>query len=270
MNEVKRKKMCIYVSSPKEYKDVFDVFIKCLNKYWDGVEYPVILSTNYPATYEGVKIINSNNLQDTWTERTVKALSEIDEKYILLLCDDMLIRRKIDNRKIETIIDFMDDNEIMFCRLNPTKYGRKVKKIDFLNWTNKKMPYGINLQRGIYNKDYLIELLGDGSKSAWDIEKDLLKKAEQSKNEYFDNIITCRKNIFPVVHAVDKGCWYPKAIRFLKNEDISISINRKVMSQSKEILQDLKTFFSKLVTPRNRIRIKKILRKIGVSFTSDY
>lgn len=42
---------------------------------------PFVLSTNYDAKYEGIRVLSSGNLQDSWTERTIGALNYIDTDY---------------------------------------------------------------------------------------------------------------------------------------------------------------------------------------------
>lgn len=265
-----KKRMCIYVSSPKSYKDVFDVFYACKNKFWTDSRYRFVLSTNYKANYEGVYIINSQNMSDTWVERSIYALPEIDEKYIMLLCDDLLISKKIDSRYIEHILNYMDKNDIRFCRLKPLNGGKRIKGHNYLSYVKMNTPYGINLQRGIYRKDYLISLLGDGLKSAWDIEAELLKEAQGSSSDYFSDVIACNKNIFPVIHAVDKGKWLPKALTFLKHEHIVVSSSREKMSRIRALSQDVKGYYSSILSPSFRKRIKKLLTKIGLKFTTEY
>ena len=265
-----KKRMCIYVSSPKSYKDVFDVFYTCKNKFWVDSRYRLILSTNYEANYDGVYIINSHNTSDTWVERSIYALPEIEEKYIMLLCDDLLISKSIDSRYIEHILNFMDKNEIRFCRLKPLNSGKKIKGYNYLSWMKMNTPYGINLQRGIYRKDYLISLLGDGVKSAWDIEAELLKAAQDSSSNYFSDVITCNKDIFPVIHAVDKGKWLPKALCFLKHEHIVVNSSREKMSRIRALSQEIKSCCSNIISPSFRKRIKRLLTKFGLKFTTEY
>ena len=133
------KRMCIYVSSPKSYKDVFDAFYICKNRFWPDSRYRFVLSTNYEANYKGVDIIDSHNTSDTWVERSMYALSEINEKYIMLLCDDLLISKKIDSRYIDDINIKKPDIK------NAVKDDRAIKK-------RTKLKNGPNLESNLYGK----------------------------------------------------------------------------------------------------------------------
>ncbi len=87
----------------------------------------------------------------------------------MLMCDDIILSDNVDNSLIERLLDYMDSHEIRYCNLGPTPKGSKIKSFPLLRSVNKQIPYAINLQFGIFRKDLFVELLGDGSLSAWDI-----------------------------------------------------------------------------------------------------
>ena len=163
-------RLSIYVSSPDSYADVFSVFLEGYRKYWPDCPYEFILTTN-TKEYEGIHCICNGEVADSWVSRTIAALPKIKSKYILMMCDDLIISDAVDKDKIECILDFMDNHNIKFCRLNPLNIGEKISELPILRKISKQTPYAINLQIGIFNKDFFSELLGDGEKSAWDIER---------------------------------------------------------------------------------------------------
>jgi hypothetical protein len=265
------ERLTIYVSSPKAYKDVFDIFYQCYNKFWKNPVFPFVLSTNYDAKYGGISVINSGNLQDSWTERTIGALNSIDSEYILLLCDDLFINESVNEEEITTILDLMDQYKIDYCRLNPYKGGARFYDGDLLYKVHKRMPYSLNLQRGIFRKEFLLLLLGDGSKSAWDLENEWLQKSQVAPNEYYDNIAVVGKNVISVIHAVQKGLFYPSVKSRLGEIGISIDSERQYMPRRTELIQHLKEFLgNRLFNPKIRYILKSLLGKLGFSFTSKY
>lgn len=266
-----KDRLTIYVSSPKAYKDVFDIFFQCYNKFWKGSEFPFVLSTNYDAKYEGIRVLSSGNLQDSWTERTIGALNTIDSDYILLLCDDLFINKTVNDEEIKAILDLMDQYKIDYCRLNPFKKGARFNESDLIYKVHKRMPYALNLQRGIFRKDFLLSLLGDGSKSAWDLENEWLQKSQVAPNEYYDNIAVVGKNVISVIHAVQKGLFYPSVKKRLGVIGISINSDRQYMPRRTEMIQQLKEYLGNgLFNPKVRYLLKSILGKLGFSFTSKY
>lgn len=266
---INEKKMCVYVSSPKNYSDILDIFLLCKKKFWSDCPYDTVISTNYDLNISEVHVINSENSKDTWVERSWQALRQIDYKYVLLLCDDLFISEHIDNKRIKEIIDYMDLKGIKFCRLKPLHRGKTVDELPYLDYVNKNTPYGINLQRGIFLREYLIELLGNGEQSAWDIEGKLLEQAACAKDEPFEDIISCNRNIFPVIHGVEKGKWFPSAIKKLSKIGIRITNNREIMSRQIEIRQNVISYLGSHISPKTRIRIKIIAQKMGYKFINS-
>ena len=101
------KRLSIYVSSPDSYSDVLAVFLKGYRRYWSDCPYEFILTTN-TKSYEGITCICNNKQNDTWVERTIAALPVIKSKYVMLMCDDIILSDNVDNSLIERLLDYMD------------------------------------------------------------------------------------------------------------------------------------------------------------------
>lgn len=261
-------RLSIYVSSPDSYSDVLDVYIRCFKKYWKDCPYELILTTN-SHYYDGIKCICNNNPGDSWVERTIAAYSQISSKYILLMCDDILINSKVDNEKIESILDYMDENDIKFCRLNPVKQGKVISEIPYLNKVSKQMPYAVNLQIGICRMDYLKELLGDGTLSAWDIENSLNTISSESEDCLYKDVVSVNSTVIPFIHGIFKGKWYRKAISFIKNEYPDYKFMRPALPISTELKNYAIGLLQDNLSPGCRRSIKAIAQKMGFRFASQ-
>ena len=89
---MKENRLTIYVSSPKSYGDVFDVFNAMFAKHWANCPYPFFLSTNSQVDrFENLIGYCSNKLDDGWVERTIPSLEMIETQYVLLMCDDIFV-----------------------------------------------------------------------------------------------------------------------------------------------------------------------------------
>lgn len=262
--------ICIYVSSPFSYKDIFDIYYQTYKKFASQSSIPLVLSTNYNAIYEDIKIISSGDINDSWVSRSIDALKLIDTKYILLMCDDIFLTAEMNDNKIYHIVDFMEKNDINFCRLQPRKKGLKIKGENFLIREYQTSPYAKNLQIGIYNKEYLLNVIGDGSLSAWDIEARWLKECLYAEKKPFKDIICVSKPIIEVVHGVEKGKLYPSTIRKLKQLGFEINSDRKILSRYWEIKKNIIGKIGIVLSPKVRYCMKKLLSKIGFIFVSEY
>lgn len=263
-----RKDICIYVSSPYSYKDIFDVYYQSYKKFASSI--PLVLSTNYDAKYDGIRIISSGDINDSWVSRSIDALKQIDAKYILLSCDDMFLVGDLYDNEIHHIVDVMDKYDIKFCRLKPRKKGVTVEGEDYLIYEYQTIPYAKNLQIGIFDRKYLIDVLGDGKLSAWDIEAKWLKESHFAENKPFEDVICVSRPILQVVHAVDKGKLYPSAVKAIKKIGIHIESDREIMSFKQEVRNNIQSKLGLLLPQKVRHGLKVLLAKLGVKYTSEY
>ena len=265
-----RKDICFYVSSPYSYKDIFDVYYQTFQKFAAKSSIPLVLSSNYDAIYEGIQIISSDDINDSWVTRSIDALKQIKTKYVLLSCDDMFLINEFLDNEIFHIVDVMDKLNINFCRLKPRKKGVQVSGEDYLIYEYQSIPYAKNLQIGIFNREYLLNVLGDGKLSAWDIEANWLKESYLAKNIPFKDVICVSKPILKIVHAVDKGKLYPSAIKEIKRIGLDINTEREVMPVIRELKLHIYGLWGTLLPNKSRYILKRILSKIGFKFTTEY
>lgn len=240
---------------------MFNIFYSCFRKNWPSNKYPVWLSTNYNAHYEGFNVFNTNNINDSWVSRTLLALKSIDSEFILLLCDDLFIVEPVDDTLIDHTLSYMIDNDIDYCRLNPNNYqaGEIIDGETLLRRVPLKMPYAIDLQKGIFKKEFLIRLLGDGDKTAWEIEAQLLKDSQNAKSGYYQNIVMVTSPILNVVHLVEKGKLKPSALIKLKKHKIKVESKREKMSWLDDYRSIMRSKLMYFINPTFRFWLKRIL-----------
>lgn len=264
---MKENRLSIYVSSPDSYADVFEIFLKGFHKYWSDCPYEFILATN-TNSYEGITCICNNKQEDTWVERTLAVLPDIKTKYVLLMCDDIIISGKVDNAIIEQLLDYMDDNDIRYCRLGPLPIGSKIESFPLLRKVNKQTPYAINLQIGIFRKDLFVELLGDGSLSAWGIENFINEQAAVAGEEDFKDVLAVSNYVVPYIHGVYKGKWKRKAVSDLTKMGLYKSNDRPIVSFGQEVKISVTDWIQWRIKPSHRRRLKRFLCKVGGRFVT--
>lgn len=261
------KRLSIYVSSPDSYSDVFELFLKAFKKKWKNCPYELILTTN-SNSYDGITCICNYKENDTWVERTLDALSQLQSKYILLMCDDLIIRESINNKEIDNILDYMDLHDIRYCRMKPLFSKDIINELPYLSKVKQQTPYAINLQIGIFRRDFFEEVLGDGSLSAWDIEARFIENSLNAQNDFFEDVVSVNKPVIPFVHGVIKGKWIRNSLRYIKNEYPEYEVRRERTSLMMQWKIDLMEWVRDRVTPKQKKRIKGLLRKLGFSFVT--
>jgi hypothetical protein len=260
-------KLALFVSSPDSYCDVIEVFLKCFFKFWPDCPYEFILSTN-TKKYHGITVINNNHHNDTWMDRAIPVLQNIRYKYVLLLCDDCLISKKVNTDSIERIVMDMDKYGIDFCGLANHIKGKKLHTDSLLNFVRKNKPYSLNLQVGIYRREYLLNLLGDGSRSPWELETKWLKEADKADNSYYDNIASCCYDVLGCKNGILKGQWYESVIREMGKKGIAINTKRGVISLKEDRKLHIYSRIGKILPSKVRPLVKKIVSMTGHKFAS--
>ena len=142
---MKSKRLSIYVGSPDSYSDVLSIFLNGYHRYWSNCPYEFNLSTN-TKKYDGIHCFCNNKQGDSWVERTISVLSNITTKYILLLCDDIIICDYINNDEIE--------------EKKPEKMSSKEKMNLMITLENemKEAAKNLDFERAMELRDILFEL----------------------------------------------------------------------------------------------------------------
>lgn len=266
-----KDRLAFFISTPESYYDVLSVFLTCYHRFCNTSPYTFYITTNNLnlKSSSNVKVIYSN--ADTWIGRSIKALKEIDTQYIFLMCDDLIITDYVDFTTIESILDDMRKYHIRFCGFTNHIRGKELYPKSILHYIKKCKPYAINLQSGIFLKSYFMELLGDGENSPWDIEKNLLQEAANSRRgEYFDDIVSCQLDVLHCRNGVRKGKWYYSTLKKINDLGIQVEGDRKVISRKEEIILTVKSVIGKKIPSFLRPIIKKVLHLCGSEFTTNY
>lgn len=265
--------MAILVVSCDAYADVANYFFALMNKYWIDCNYPTYFINNtINRSYgDNVILINAGNDQD-WSGRLKSSLGQIKARYILLMLDDYYIGKAIDSKKIKQAIDIMKSENLLYYRITNIPKGKKqYKNYSFLSPIPDNQPYGVNLQCAIWEKEYLISYLGEKDCSAWEVETNYLKKV---KNRYCTDVKGCvvdTRNIIDIHNAVIKGKWNPSTIKYFKNKGYSFNLEpRKQLNLIDRFSIRLRKFIRSCLTNDIRRKIKRIMSKLGIKFTSEY
>jgi len=266
-----KKKLCIYISSPSSYSDIFNIFIRCFEKKWRDCSYPIVISTDCKKELSekyDVRLIDSK--YNNWVTRTIECLKQIDYEYILLMMDDALIMNSVDESLIEEIVFDMDRYNIDYCKLTAAKKGLLYKDSRLLNIVSKETPYAKNIFMGIYRRSFLLNELGDGSLSAWDIEKKWLDESKNAiKGDFFDNVVLCNRVVINAPNAVIGGKWFPSIKKKIIKMGIPIESERESVSRIQEIKMNTGAKLGNSLPPRMRRGLKKMLAAFGMSFATE-
>ncbi len=262
--------LTILVSSPESYRDVFDIFADLLNKNWSDCPFPKVYATNHIDTdrYKGFQTMLFPEASD-WISRTKNALGKITSKYVLIVADDLFFINKVNNFSFSELIDYMEENDSLYCRLyRSASINRKKNSItNNIFKLRYNHAYGRNLLGAIWNKEFFLDFLNETKMNPWEIEEHWLKEALSRKDAFIDKHLYFHNNYF--YHAVYKGLWMRDAYKKIVNQKILFRSTRPKLLWSKHISLRVKSFFGNFVSPTARLRIKKALSKF-IHFDSKY
>ncbi|HCT94555.1 MAG: hypothetical protein A2X19_06780 [Bacteroidetes bacterium GWE2_39_28] len=221
----------IMVVSCDKYKDLWDPFFKCFNKYWSDCPYPIYLASN-EFTYDSDPTITPILIgpDKDYSTNLIEMIKHIKTSWILLWFEDCFITSNIDTPRILRLVAAAQEYKAGYLKLT----------VDYpLIFTKDKnqeigpIPKGIKYRSGIglalYHKGTLQKLLEPGE-SAWQIDRS--QRSNFIEEPFFALTTHLKKDPpIPVLNAVIKGEWSYEALKFMKKEGINDSIkNRKVQS----------------------------------------
>lgn len=214
--------MTIFVCSCDKNEDLWQPFHILLEKYYPN--HPSVVyacETKKNPYYDTICI---NYPLDNWTKRIRESLMQIDDNEILLLIDDLFIRKPVDVNRLEYARKILNEEEnynVAYINLElsfddndiPLKYNGFKKRQD-------KSPYKISLMCGLWKKDALIRILSKNS-NPWEV--------EYAQNDYgYDAFINSGDFIIDFGYKaftptnVFKGKWCKNVVPFFESENIEI------------------------------------------------
>ena len=267
------KRMSVVVLSCDAYSDLWEDFFRFVHIYWKDIPYDFFLvSNNKDFKAKGVKVIKAGD--SNWSTRARIALEQITTPFVMIFLEDYYLSEKVENIKIEKVISYIESERIDYYQLNIAA------KEDYPKWSNykeekylynipKTRNYWVDTSVSIWNKNFLLELLGKEDYSAWKFELD---RNEDSKHpeRYEDNIcVLDSRCLISTCPMVIQGKLYPESIRYMERKGHKISIsNRKIMSSKEVRRYKLKRLFAACPFGKNILKI--IGRKLGYVFISDF
>ncbi len=228
-----RNNCTLLVSSCDKYSDLWPPYFSLLDLYWRDCPFKKVLITeNIIHKNLNVRSLNLGSGYD-WSTLLIKALNQIESKYILFSLEDFFLRKKVNTELIIEALKFADENNLSMLRLIP-RPGPDESILDSKKYglIKKAAPYKVSTQAAIWKRDVLIGLLRSGE-SIWEFERNGSERASNMKG--FASVI---EPCLPYGHhVIERGQWFPwEVVRCWRNKiKIDLSV-RKILPAHKVIL----------------------------------
>lgn len=253
MRIMEQQQLSLLVLSCDKYSDLWDDFFNLKDRFWPDCEFKwyIVTETN-DFNRPDVDVIKCGK-DLNWAGRVRYAVNLLDTQYIGIFLDDYFIKSTINNTRIKEYLDIMISDKVSFLNLGNvfhhiTNLPDKKYYKDHLIIIPNHLKYGIDTSAAIWDREYLLEKLGDEDYSAWKFEVDRCEEA--STEAGFGGLILCDDLLsFNVseIPVVIQGTLYPEAIKyFASNLGYNIQSQRKRMSYVNVLRYKLKVRMSRV------------------------
>lgn len=215
--------MVIVVCSCDKDKDLFYPFYHCMEKYYPN--HPKIIYSTETIKNPYYETINKNYPLEKWTKRIRETLREIPDNEILLMIDDIFIRRPVDTKRIDYARANLKGNIAMFNFEKVFNKEDKESGLDGFKIRKKGSDYELSIMCGLWNKEKLIHVLEKDS-DPWSVEYNQDTKGYDYLINSEDYIIDWGYKTFNPV-GVCKGKWAREIVDFFKKEGIEMDYGKR-------------------------------------------
>ena len=215
--------MKILVCSCDKDDDTFDAFHHCMEKYWKN--HPEIIYATETIQNPYYKTISKNYPLEMWTKRIRETLQEIDDDKIILMIDDLFIRKNVDTKRIKYVESVLKGNIAMFNF--EKQFDNTDEECEYIGFKKRKNGslYQVSIMCGMWQKDKLMKVLETDS-DPWTVEY-------TQDNKGFDYYINSDNFIINWGYenwkpaGITKGKWNREVIPFFEKEGIHIDYEKR-------------------------------------------
>ncbi len=229
---LKNKITCLIFSCDK-FSDLWDGQIKLFNENWSDRDFETYIVTDKATDrkIEGIGIISAGEDKE-WSERLKYALQFVKTDYVFATLDDYFLIKKVDNRRMEHLVDLMIKDKYDYIRLfkKPTNAtGKPLPAEKDLYLIDNNANYSVNLYSGIWSKKFF-EFCVSEPKNAWMFEVTLHEQAVK----YNARCIVDYRDDYKILDVVRKGKILHSAKRYFEKHPGIYQGDREVQSWTYE------------------------------------
>ena len=221
--------MKILVISCDKYADLFDPFHYCMEKYWQDHPEIIYVTETVKNPYYHTECLNAE-----WTIRVKHAVENIDDEYILMMCDDVFIRKPVNKDRIKYILDVVKVLQD-FCSISFISEWQPRSNLNIVPINNlinigyrKDDVYYNTVNCNLWKKDMLIKCLSGTPVSVDKFEYDNSK----FNGKYYNSInadwpINWGREKGKGHISISRGHWTQECVDFFNSENYYIDFNKR-------------------------------------------
>lgn len=265
---MRKKRMTMLVLSCDSFSDLWDGHLKMLEANWPDREMETCIVAEGQSVRDvpNARIIAAGPAVE-WSDRLKYALHQVETDYVFITLDDYYLVKRVENQKINAILDMMLKENVDYVRLFP--HPKRATKEAFkgyphMNRIDTNLVYSVNLYSGIWKKSFLDKTIQQ-PKNAWQFEVSLAKAAREN-----DALcVVSRNNEFVILDVVRKGKLLRKAAQYFRKHPGIYDGNREVNSWEFEFKLGIQTLVSRYAPQFIAKAIRSFMISRGYHFYSQ-
>lgn len=257
-------KFAVVIISCDAYKDAWNTFLLCFEKFWPNFSGRKYFITNTENIKDSDFIVIKTGEEKSWSAKVRTALKSIDEQFLIVLLEDYFLCKKVFDADIFKAENFVLDKNADYLCLMPYKY--MIRYDSNYSLISSKNLYGKILQPSIWKKTYLESCLFDDDFSAWEFER---RQKKSSVLRIAGKDYCTKKKVLGFKNGILQGKWYGPSVKHIKKIGINVDTKYRAFLPRFEIFKRRIKLFAQAVFPSCFLKImKRILSKIGFKFVT--
>lgn len=255
--------LAVLVLSCDKYSHLWPAFFSTFNKYFPDCPCPVYLGANAKSfSSPKVKTLLTGDDPD-WSTSLLRILAQIPERRLFIILEDLLLAAPMNTDHFMEAALFLKNSGGNFIRYYlPNPPDEDVPGQPFGRYSRGR-PYRMSVV-GFWDKSALQSLLIPGE-NPWNFE--ILGSYRTS---YRDGFFMMKKELCQFTNMIEKGRWYPEALRWAEQEGLEIGADSRPVLKSgsrlKSLLQILYYRIMLCVPWQTRVRWMHHLRRLLISY----
>lgn len=156
-----KNKLKMLVNSCDAYDDLWEMFYRAIDEYWLDRDVDVLINTENKIDIgfdaEGLSLHNSS--ASSWGARLIETINDIEQDYILMVCDDFILEDYVDSSNFEKIISWLDKDESISVFYLEDLFLSSEDDGRFENYRliDHKSDFRLNTAPAIWRKSHLLD-----------------------------------------------------------------------------------------------------------------
>lgn len=240
-----QSEVAVVVCSCDKYADAWSPFFTLFFRYWPDCPAKIFLITN-ELSFDHRRVTSLRMGPDVnWSRTFANALRLVESRLVVVLMEDYLLFRPIDNGRIQSLIDVMTKMGAACMRLYPDPGGDvQLTGAKDVCLISERAEFRVSLQAALWDREALIGLVKDGE-NAWDFE---IKGTERSRHMLKPFLSVCgttKDAALPYYcTGIVRGKWMPGAVLLCRKEGIDVDLKARPCAWLRGWIREQPVFLS--------------------------